>query len=37
MFFCKNSLSYETVEATKLMGNAGHMLVIIKVVVLGCV
>jgi len=25
------------VEATKLMGNAGHMLVIIKVVVLGCV
>jgi len=35
MVFCKNSLSYETVETTKFMGNAGYMLVIIKTVVLG--
>jgi len=35
MVFCKNSLSYETVEATKFMSNAGYMLVIIKIVVLG--
>jgi len=35
MVFCKNSLSYETVEATKFMGNAWYMLVVIKIVVFG--
>jgi len=28
MAFCKNSLSYESVETTKFMGNAGYMLVV---------